>query len=282
LGGDCLHFVQVGAAIHILGGLVKRLSLIALFCVFAGFAVADDFNLTATEIGSFDIGIPSNDPGPKAPGDAYANVTNFSGFAFSNAGAANQSGNTITTLVADDITPTGIGAGFDVASFTFSVSNLNSVNVSARPRVRFYSDNAGLPGNALAGFSFNPITFTAGQVGLFTATLAPGSWVLPSGKFWAGITFDDNTGGTGITAAQLNNLGQGLFNPPTDGSSADLFFQTTAAGSFLSNNPPGGLFNFGGNPVANFGWRVVPTPEPASMAALGLGVVAVIRRRKKK
>jgi hypothetical protein len=39
------------------------------------------------------------------------------------------------------------------------------------------------------------------------------SKVLPSGTFWAGITFDDNNGTTGATLVQLDNLGKGVFRP---------------------------------------------------------------------
>ncbi len=185
----------------------------------------------------------------------YSNITTFTGQVFANGGATNQAGNTITKLAADDCNFTGADAGQSVSIFVFSVANLNAVSVSARPRVRFYQDNAGAPGTLLAGFSFNPITFTANNIGLFSASLPAGSLIMPSGTVWCGITFDNNTGGTGATAAQLNNLGQGMFNPPTVGSSADKFFISTAAGSNLVNSPAGSISNFGGAPAANFAWE---------------------------
>jgi hypothetical protein len=211
----------------------------------------------------------------------YDNTLNFSGQVFLNGGAANQSGNTITRLVADDITPLSGYAGMPIQTISFSVANLNSVAVSARPRLRIYGSDGpgGAPGTVIAGFSFNPITFTANTSAGFT--FSPGINV-PNGTFWMGLTFDDNTGTTGATAAQLNNLGMALFNPVGIGTSADIAFQTTAAGSFLANNPAGSTFNLGGNPVANFFFGITVVPEPSEFTLAGLGIAAtmILRRRK--
>lgn len=240
----------------------------------------DGGNLTVSH--HFDVGQSQTYESP-ALDVAYSNVTNFLGAAFAHGGAANQSGNTITKLVGDDITALGAYGGQQVQTVKFSVFNGNTTAVSVRARIRFHlSDGAGgAPGTALIGFSFNPLSFNPG-VTVVTGNLGTGSsFFLPSGTFWAGLTFDNNTGGTGATEAQLNNFGQGLFNPPTVGSSTDIAFITNAAGSHLSNNPPGTLFNFGGNPVANFGWEFQAVPEPATMLALGLGLAAIARKRRK-
>jgi hypothetical protein len=211
----------------------------------------------------------------------YSNVTNFTGFGVTNGGAANVGGDNITTMVADDITP---GPGLDggsVDAFTFSVANFDASAVSARARVRFYAaDGAGGgPGTLITGFTFNPISFAANTVSLFT--FSNGGlplFTIPKGTFWAGLTFDDNNGTTGATLSQLNNLGQGIFDPPTVGSSQDVAFGTDNAGSFFSSNPAGSLFNFGGNPnpTANLGWEflgtagvaAVPEPSPLLLGAL--------------
>lgn len=218
---------------------------------------------------------------------AYSNITNFTGSAFSNGGAAVLSGNGITRLQADDITFAAGAAGQLINRFDFNVSNLNTSNTSARARIRFYADNAGAPGTLITGFSFNPISFGANSASTFFTTLAPASqFAVPAnGKMWAGITFDNNTGATGATITQLNNLGQGLFNPPTIGSSADVLFLTTAPGSQFVSNPAGGTTNFGGNPVANTGWAFTiagpNVPEPGSVALLiGMGVSSLLLRRK--
>ena len=199
------------------------------------------------------------------PNALYSNVTTFSGSAYPNGDATLVSGNTITSLVADSIGFVGT-LPFSIGQFNFAIGNLNAADVSARPRIRFYANDGvnGGPGTYITGFSFNPITFTASSIQVYTGTVTP--FAINTQAIWAGITFDDNTGATGITLDQLNNLGMGLFNPIDVGSSTDNIFQTNAAGSFLANNPAGKNYNFGGSPVANLGWQFVSAiPLPVTL-----------------
>lgn len=214
----------------------------------------------------------------------YDNTTNFSGQAFSPAGAGLEGANTITRLSADRIALIPGGGGQNATQWTFSVTNLNAVAVSARPRVRFWDDDGagGAPGTLITGFSFAAISFPATSVQLFNSTAA---FPLPAdGTFWAGITFDNNSGATGATAAQLDLLGQGIFDPPTVGSSADDFFLTTALGSNFISNPPGTIQNFGGLPIANFAWQfqVAAIPEPTSMALMSVAAIGGLWRLRRK
>lgn len=213
---------------------------------------------------------------------AYSNLTGFQAAGIRHGGSALQGTNTITKLIADDLTPVG-NAGLPVTEITFSVANFNTFAVSVRPRIRFWYDNGGVPGlyydspPPAVGFSFNPITVNPG-VTLLNGLLPPASMNMPGGTFWAGVTFDNNNGTTGMTAAQLDNMGQGFFDPPDVGTSQDFAFLTNAAGSFFTiSNPPGGLFNVGGQPVTNFGWEFV-VEKPVSTSSSSWGKIKSVYR----
>ncbi len=228
----------------------------------------------------------------------YSNVTNFTGFGYASGVSATISGDGTTALLADELSFAPGFAGSSINGFTFSTANLNPGAVTARPLVRFYDDSGsgGGPGALLGGFNFNPISFAAGSVQLFTFNSANEFTVPADDTIWAAIAFDNNGGAEGdASLAQLNSLGQGIFNPPTVGSSGDFFFQSTSASSFLTSNPAGSFFFFGGNPVANFGWAFTAppppaqsTPEPGSVALLsafvltGLGAFGKSRMNKKR
>lgn len=222
--------------------------------------------------------------------DRYNNTTSFAGSAVALGGSANQSGNQITRMIMDDVQTSGAIAGEDVLEVTFSVYNGNTSNVSTRARIRFWNaDGAGgAPGSyytnpGAVGFTFNAFSFAPG-VTLLTGTIGAGLFKMPTGPIWAGITFDNNSGATGATAAQMDNFGVGIFNAPTVGTSADQLFATTNAGSFFNTaNPAGSTFNFPGTGlIANSGWRLAAVPEPGTMVALGAGLAALAARRRRK
>lgn len=225
--------------------------------------------------------------GAQAVVNAYNNTTTFSSAGFSSGASAVVSGNTLSRVIADDITFAPGFAGQSITELAFSTANFNAAAVSARPFLRFYlPDGTGsAPGTFLGGINLNPVTLNASGVQIFTLTNITGLTVPAGGTFWAGLGFDNNSGATGATATQISNLGVGLFNPPTVGSSADVIFRTTNGGSFASNNPAGSLLFFNGNPRANAGWRfgVTVVPEPGSIALLvGLGISGLALRRRRK
>ncbi|MCB1600433.1 MAG: DUF11 domain-containing protein, partial [Xanthomonadales bacterium] len=228
--------------------------------------------------------------GPRAlravdPLAVYSNVTNFTGSAFANGGASAG----ITRLVMDNLTFTTYPGVGNVTTLRFSVANLNGTPQSVRARIRFWNADgpslgAGLgngpgtyyaPGGTSIGYTFNAFTFQPGVVVLTGNLPAPG-FPIPAGAtttLWAGITFDNVNTTTGATNTELNNFGTGLFSPVDLGSSTDVMFQTTAAGSFFApSNPAGAGINFVGTPVANNGWEFVVTSLGTPVADLTLAL----------
>ncbi|MGL4419565.1 MAG: hypothetical protein ACRCZF_02775 [Gemmataceae bacterium] len=206
----------------------------------------------------------------------YSNLTTFSGSGYDHGGATS----TITRMVGDDINVAPAFANTQVTSFTFSVVNFNPVAVSAAPLVRFYAidPTTGSPTTLLGAYDFAPISIPGGSVIPVSTSIVGEEFTVPSNStFWAAVTFDST--GTSTTTAQLNLLGQGLFNPPTVGTSGDVFFETTNPGSFAASNPtPFDLLFFCGTPVANFGWEfdITPVPEPATTTGLVIGATALV------
>jgi hypothetical protein len=213
------------------------------------------------------------------PNAIYSNVTNFLGQAVPQGAASGG----ITRLFMDDVTFTTNPGVSNVTTIRFSVYNGNATAQSVRARIRFWNANGAALGGGLpngpgtyyapggagteVGFSFNPFTFSPGVTTL-TGNLGAG-FAVPAGTtttLWAGETFDNVGTTTGATDTELSNFGQGFFNPVNVGSSTDTIFETTAAGSFFTtNNPAGAAANFGGSPVANFGWEFVVTTLPVEL-----------------
>ncbi len=258
------------------GKQMRRAAILSLMMLLvAGAALAVDVPIGDPEfVAFFELGQPQTVP-TNVEVDDYSNITNFLGLGILQGPSANQAGNQITRLRADDLTPTGAHAGQQVFRLTFSVANFNTVPVSARARVRFWFDDGagGTPGTyynlpASVGFTFNLFAFQPG-VTLLNGTLPANSFNMPGVRFWAGLTLDNGTGAGG-TAAQMDNLGQGIFDPPTIGSSTDVLFLTNGAGSFFNTaNPAGALQDLGTDP-ANVGWALsVDEPVPAVASSWG-------------
>lgn len=219
---------------------------------------------------------------------SYDNTATSSGTGFINGGTANQAGNLITRMVMDDINVISGQAGLTVTQINFSVFNSDVAAISARPRLRFWNADGpgGTPGTYLStpgaqGYTFGAIAFAPGASVFF---FTPTAFVLPASTFWAGITFDNNTGATGATLAQMDLLGQAVFGPPAVGTSSDNIFMTTAAGSFFNIANPAGAIQTLAPAGSSLGWQfqTAAVPEPGSMALCGgaIAVVGFLRRRR--
>jgi hypothetical protein len=171
--------------------------------------------------------------------------------------------------------PTGVGyfpsVGWNINSGsslgkTFTISNtfnLTQIDVALRLAgesdqvlLSLRSDVGGQPGSALETFTLTN-SFGGGTAGVFTANsiLNP---EMSAGTYHVTIeTIGDAAGKWNLN----NGAGTGPMVVSTDGGSSWTTFTDTN----------GAIRVFGTQPV----------PEPATMAVLGLGTLAIIRRRKK-
>jgi hypothetical protein len=167
----------------------------------------------------------------------YANVTTASGYYFPAGGGIE---------VADDLHMISAGS---MVQFVFGYYDPVGADTSAT--VSFYTNDPAdstLPPTGLIT-SYN-VTGLPGA-GAWLLTVPVSAQALPQ-DVWMGVTF------------QTGNPGLLMYNPPTVGSSHDIFAML------------GGLYWFGGNPVANFAMEV-DIPEPASLLLMAFGLF--LRRR---
>lgn len=143
-------------------------------------------------------------------------------------------------------------------------------------------------GTMVVNFYDNTTPYTGGALSLpllGTATLAWdfGADGLPAG-YYSAATFDVSALNINLTqnilitqqftqtAGTSTRNGVILFGDPTTGSSPNTVYLKSASTAE-------GLYTYTGNP-GQFGYAITLVPEPASVALAGLGLVALLRRRR--
>jgi len=237
-------------------------ALVALALMPAGDAAAEQMAVKTRVLKNVALGSnvsvgPSSFVGPVA----YSNYFS-SGVNFANAGATNIAGNTVTRVLADDITPVAALIGGDVRELRFTTVNIGLTQVSTRINFRFWFDNgAGLPGNYYdvpADVSFSDELSVPVGLNFMSIGIPAGVFTLPAGPIWCGISYDDHDGTLGSTAAQLDKLGQAVSGTAAIGTTNDGSFLTTGAGEFSGvDNPAGVAVNPVGGPHFNLALELI-------------------------
>lgn len=199
----------------------------------------------------------------------YSNITTFQGgFSFGGTLAAQPqpTGGTgvLTAMSCDDLSlnPGNPNGSYTLNEVSFSIANSDTADLDVGPTLVFYDQGTGAFVDAVA---FSLVRVPAQTVSLLTAdlsTLSPAiTFALDANgeaNIWMCQIYDDanatalDGNGAHVTVAQYDNLGAGLCDPPTVGSSPDnLYISDTPIASYATL-PPGIQGNFGGTPPANY------------------------------
>jgi PEP-CTERM motif len=174
----------------------------------------------------------------------------------------------------DRVTTTGTGI-LQEADFTvFNAGTSAGSLLTATYNIRYFDGPSGL---ALPGVGFTTnVNFGAGLgVGFFSIVTVTNLAALNININTTDVTWtQQRTASTGAA----NRIGIASLNPPTIGTSIpQMYIQSATVGGGVA-----GFYNIGTAPnflPANPGARI-NVPEPTTMALLGLGALALIRRRR--
>lgn len=217
-----------------------RTLLVTVLLLSAAAMVNAQVRLTAQPVPA-GVNLSSNRLTPQVAPD-YSNTTTFTGYYY--AGGAG-------TIVADDVHRT--------TSLPITQISFGYYAPTTAPNVTLYIyDNIGdfnLPAPLIASYGLG--TLNGSGAWIYTISL-PTPLTAPQ-NLWIGFSF---------SAADAGLL---IFDPPTVGTSHDLFMRDNI-----------GVYYFGGNPTANFYLETVPVPEPASLLVLGSGVMGLFALRRRR
>lgn len=199
----------------------------------------------------------------------YSNITTFQGgFSFGGtlASQLQPTGGTglLTAMSCDDLSlnPGNPSGSYTLNDVSFSIANSDLLGLDVEPTLVFYDQGTGAFIDVVA---FGIVHIPAQTVSLLSADLSilspPVAFPLDANgeaNIWMCQIYDDANGtalddnGANVTITQYDNLGAGLCDPPTVGSSPDnLYISDTPIASYATL-PPGIQGNFGGTPPANY------------------------------
>jgi hypothetical protein len=163
------------------------------------------------------------------------------------------------------------GTARNVTEFDLMLSSTQATTLSSLTLTFYNNDGTGYLGepNAPGTVIGAPVTLNNVPVNGLTSVHFSMNVVVPSTFIWVASASSDVAGPATFDPATIGTSGA------TDGSGNLAFWDFDQ-----SDTCQWVLLNYDDDPVADFGARVIATPEPLSLALLALGALPIVRRRR--